>query len=551
MMLESVPFGCSIGIPIPLGYTLHTEVESWPLLQAFALEDIVCSTGFFTQKYNVVDITEYLDLIFQTLDTPHVDYAIRTMKNSVLPHVEQAISVVDAHTADQRSRLTVEDMLGPLDMLFEFGELQCANESDPNLRPVILIGPQTALLGACHRGQMLPYEEGQVRSTDPALAGLGPEWLASRIGSNTSHFISEACEPSTGMRWCRTYILQRGKRLSYVRDADALVQRAYDEVPWNALQSNSAIIQRIESLNAKLVYCLRACIKSAFSVHSDVLDAGQAVQLTIDRMMKSSDPLTSDEIADGVLPVLLPLALRNVLLMGQEYLQVHMDCVNAHGSVVTIEDVDDLGGTCWTYIRVSVHRVGSGIKDSHGNASDVGVVAVGDTFLFSSYSHCHSLRDIQDTQNTQNSVTARTARTSRTSGKSLYATDLAALAIDNFCLTALLPYFRTFTGCGTEDKTAKALSSSLKSPHLVSALGLGKTVTESSDSGSETRPADPIPILTDHFLVPYGRCSIKAFTGGFVIDKINTQCLPLLISLETHVECMWSADIKDAILQVN
>ena len=37
-------------------------------------------------------------------------------------------------------------------------------------------------------------------------------------------------------------------------------------------------------------------------------------------------------------------------------------------------------GTCWTYIRVSVHRVGSSAEGS----DDVGVVAVGDTFLFSS-----------------------------------------------------------------------------------------------------------------------------------------------------------------------
>jgi hypothetical protein len=37
--------------------------------------------------------------------------------------------------------------------------------------------------------------------------------------------------------------------------------------------------------------------------------------------------------------------LDDVVLLGSERLQVHMDCMNALGQVVAIEDVDDMGGS--------------------------------------------------------------------------------------------------------------------------------------------------------------------------------------------------------------
>ena len=73
---------------------------------------------------------------------------------------------------------------------------------------------------------------------------------------------------------------------------------------------------------------------------------------------------------------------------GIEQLQVHMDCMNSFGKVVSIEDVDDLGGTCWTY-RVSVHNIdisAAGTTSSvqkNGAPSGLVAVAVGDTYLFS------------------------------------------------------------------------------------------------------------------------------------------------------------------------
>lgn len=67
MMLEAVPAGRGIGIPIPLGYDNVQDVESWPLLQSFAMDGVYCATGFFTARYNVFDVSEYLDVRSQIL----------------------------------------------------------------------------------------------------------------------------------------------------------------------------------------------------------------------------------------------------------------------------------------------------------------------------------------------------------------------------------------------------------------------------------------------------------------------------------------------------
>jgi len=94
-----------------------------------------------------VDVTEYLDLLFKAVDSPAVSYAIHTMSQSALPHARQTILLLDTLSAEQRARLTAEEVLAPLDMLFEFGELHCAEPPDPALRPVLLLGPGTSLIG--------------------------------------------------------------------------------------------------------------------------------------------------------------------------------------------------------------------------------------------------------------------------------------------------------------------------------------------------------------------------------------------------------------------
>lgn len=62
MILEAVQTGDGIGIPVPVAYDDILEVEGWPLLQAFAMDQVYSSTGFFTARYNVVDMTTHLEV---------------------------------------------------------------------------------------------------------------------------------------------------------------------------------------------------------------------------------------------------------------------------------------------------------------------------------------------------------------------------------------------------------------------------------------------------------------------------------------------------------
>ena len=50
MVLSCLPAGSKVGIPVPIGYDDVLDVESWPLLQSFALESVICPTGFFTSR---------------------------------------------------------------------------------------------------------------------------------------------------------------------------------------------------------------------------------------------------------------------------------------------------------------------------------------------------------------------------------------------------------------------------------------------------------------------------------------------------------------------
>ena len=564
MMMEAVPAGRGVGIPLPLGYDGITDVEGWPLLQTFALDSVYHPTGFITNRYCLQDVTEYLDVLYRTIDAPCVHLAVETMRTSSLPHALQSIDLLDS-SAEQRARRTAEDILGPLDMLYEFGELHCAEPADPNMRPVLLLGADTQHFS-------LPR------------AQLPRGWTTRPIGS-AQHMVVEGGEPSTGMRWCRTYLLQCGRCLDFLRDYDALVDdsaaegegegdddaeddEAADEieqatvfgmakitaprpakVAMRIVPSLARAIVRLEALYAKLWLSLRWAVRIAYETFSDVLEAGTFLQAAMDELMRglpaTSSPSSSSaasssgssagaQASDDEVTVVLPsgekralryppgLGLGALVLTGGERLQVHVDCINSLGQVVTIDDIDDMGGSCWTYVRVAVHGVLlEGRTKSHDESR--GCVAVGDTFLFS--------------------VGAQGRRASPASP----ASPTALLLGDSICLTHAIPYYRCLVGPGAEDASARRLQASARSAHMLSALGLGKLV-ESSAGGYE-RSHLAVPVLTDHPLLPHCLAAVRVFTAGLVVDKLDVPCLPIMLSIGAHVERVWSMDFAELCTQ--
>ena len=540
MMMESVPSGSTVGMSIPIGYESVLDVESWPLLQSFALDSVVCPTGFFTARYTVADMSEMLSIVYRTVDEYSVDNAIAVLRKSILPHIMQTISMLDGPTGSQRAHVTAGDAVGPLEMLYEFGEMECASFSqasgtglgsgatvsplDPAHRPVLLFGAHTSAVGA--------------------VGGRYPKGWQGTPAGESLHTVVEGCEPSTGIRFCRSYFLRRGKSLPFLKDAEALVGAdEEDEGQWiddNAHKRSAthasgvseatavATLERLEGLYVKLWLGLRATVLAAFKSHVDVLEAGTYVQRTMDAFMKGK---LDAEAAAAVGAVADLPGLGAVRLRAGERLQVHMDCLNALGEVVSVEDVDDMGGSCWCYIRVSAHGVG--MAGAGGSEKETSAVAVGDTFLFSVGKKLIADRPPPPTASLA----------------------LPLLVADSVCLTHAIPYYRCLLGQGDEEKSTQRFLACTRSPHMLQALGLGDPIDVSSSSvnrgfnagslragGGSAALLSSVPTLTDHPLTPLLATDVRLFSAGLVVERAHTAALPMLICMEQHVAEMWTVD---------
>lgn len=133
--------------------------------------------------------------------------------------------------------------------------------------------------------------------------------------------------------------------------------------------------------------------------------------------------------------------------------------MNSFGQVISIEDVDDIGGTCWTYIRVSLH----GISLSTQN-NEIGSISVGDTFLFS------VARKIIIEQYVDESVTVANNKHDNQSSATLSFSPSSILDLplleDSFCLTHLIPYHRCFPSVGSEEERSREFIVALDNPDL-------------------------------------------------------------------------------------
>jgi hypothetical protein len=176
-----------VGLPVPQGYDDLLDVESWPLLQSFAADSLVGPSGFFSARFGVQDVSEALEqVLFRSVDGHCLDAALEIVDKTVGPHMEQFLRGLEGASPEQRRGLTGEEAIGPLEILFEFGEMEAvAGKCDPNKKPVVLFGADTAEFGASSGSN-----DGE-SATD--------EWRQKCVGDSL-HCVLEACEPSTGIR---------------------------------------------------------------------------------------------------------------------------------------------------------------------------------------------------------------------------------------------------------------------------------------------------------------------------------------------------------------
>ncbi len=95
--------------------------------------------------------------------------------------MQELSTVLDTQIPSQRARTVVDDIVGPLDVLYEFGELDCAGSLETMNKPIALFGKDTSLIGSL--------------STGPKLVNLREKSIGDAI-----HGIIEGCEPTTGLR---------------------------------------------------------------------------------------------------------------------------------------------------------------------------------------------------------------------------------------------------------------------------------------------------------------------------------------------------------------
>lgn len=80
--------------------------------------------------------------------------------------------------------------------------------------------------------------------------------------------------------------------------------------------------------------------------------------------------------------------------------------------------------------------------------------------------------------------------------------------------------------------------------YSLSTLGLGKGL----DYVGTGLGVINITTFTDHPVIPYFDADLKLFTDGFIIEKMNNSaCIPILISMENHIDRVWSIDVADFI----
>lgn len=217
------------------------QVETWPLVQAYALQD-VGPGGFFSMKHKVVDVGDALVQVIGHVDAHALKRLLRQGR-STLARQWRAFESAPTHVRNFSRRgnvLTVESVAEPLASYFEFAAMQgsgnsannynngggLAAGSHPMLRrqASLLVGRFTSAayttggaassIDASWRMSICGYEA--ACSGNVYGSGIGAD-IAEQQGAPTAmallpvHAIAEVDDPSTGLRACRTLLL-RGNR---------------------------------------------------------------------------------------------------------------------------------------------------------------------------------------------------------------------------------------------------------------------------------------------------------------------------------------------------
>ena len=196
-------------------------VEKWPLVQAYALEQISGgSRGFFTMNHKIADMGPDVRALVLGLVDPRANVA--WLHDHCVPeitrHIEEVLEALDNVTgADDRLDMYEADMGEPVTSYYEYALIR-ERSKDPKApagrgarwESRLRIGQRSDMLGEEVDGVEPDDEDGEL----PA-AECGP-------GDAPSHFVVAVAQPRGPLYAARTYFLQTGHEPEGFNTAEAV-----------------------------------------------------------------------------------------------------------------------------------------------------------------------------------------------------------------------------------------------------------------------------------------------------------------------------------------
>jgi hypothetical protein len=153
-----------------------------------------------------------------------------------------------------------------------------------------------------------------------------------------------------------------------------------------------------------------------------------------------------------------------------------------------------MDGMSYLYVRLHVELTGDHL-----------VIAVGDTFVFSTQTHITCVSDSHL---------------------------IAVLYPDVGCLTTepAIPYMRLFKSIGVEERTSKLQMQLLRD---------AKMTTDVLRVGLPMQGGTPIDVMTGHPMFLHSIATIRPFTDGFSLEGFGGDGYPIVLSYELQVLAVW------------
>lgn len=196
--------------------TANNIVETWPLVQAYALQDIGPG-GFFTMRYQLHDTSKPLIHIFAHMDTHNVKKLLWSSNNMLIRQYRAFESTLTQirNTGRRGNVLTCESISEPLVSYYEFASMQRQGQGSltdqENNTPSILSRGAGVLVGRFTD----TINQGVTNSNNGAIFSLHKCGYTiekeTTINLPPVHCIVQSDDPTTGLRVCRTVALGSGR----------------------------------------------------------------------------------------------------------------------------------------------------------------------------------------------------------------------------------------------------------------------------------------------------------------------------------------------------